>query len=447
MRATGESAKDGQVGSSEQPTGSIVTPWGRTSELRTRKLTPGSGTPREEVLRNQRERLFAAVMAVASERGYQATTVARVIDACGISRSDFYKHFANKGDCLTQAADAVLEPTLRELQEARQTAVENAPEAVFLRFLELVAAQPAAARVCFVELPAVGREGETVVDRCFRSLVELAAELTPELSGKQRPPDLVQILVAGLGKVIHTRLYRHEEGELVRLGPELWSWLMSVKPPPAALEEPRRQRSVEGARFAGYTPAERIARAVATVMAEKGFGAMNTGDIATEAAISLSTFYEHFKDKRDAVLAAIEMSGAQMMASAVPAARRTDNWQEGIRALYEAMCAYFVAEPAMAQLATVGAYEAGPQALLRRDRVIDSLAEMLAPASEENPAAPAVAAEAVAATVYALIRQQLRKRGRQSLPAVVPLATYITLVGFVGPDQACVVANGVARRR
>ncbi len=63
------------------------------------------------------------------------------------------------------------------------------------------------------------------------------------------------------------------------------------------------------------------------------------------------------------------------------------------------------------QLATVGVYAAGPQALARRDRVIDSLAEMLAPGFEENPAAPKVSAEAIAATVYALMREQVRSEG------------------------------------
>ena len=102
---------------------------------------------------------------------------------------------------------------------------------------------------------------------------------------------------------------------------------------------------------------------MAAVVAEKGYGAMSTDDIAARAAISLSTFYEHFADKRDAVLGALEMSGAQIMALAVPAARRADGWQLGVRALYEAICAYFVAEPAMAELALVGVYGAGPQAL------------------------------------------------------------------------------------
>jgi AcrR family transcriptional regulator len=205
---------------------------------------------------------------------------------------------------------------------------------------------------------------------------------------------------------------------------------------------PRRQRSPSIARFEGYTPAERIARAVAAVVAEKGYGAMSTDDVAARASISLSTFYAHFDDKRDAVLTALEMGGAQVTALAVPAARRAGSWQESVRVLYEAICAYFAAEPEMAELALVGVYGAGPRALARRDRVIDSLAAMLGPGFEENPEAPAVSPEAIAATVYGLMREHVRREGPENLAAVVPLATYVTLVGFVGPDQALAVANG-----
>jgi hypothetical protein len=75
--------------------GGVVTPWGRASELKGRRLHPGGRTPRDEVVRNQRERLFGAVVAVVSEKGYEAATVADVIELSGVSRSDFYKHFAN----------------------------------------------------------------------------------------------------------------------------------------------------------------------------------------------------------------------------------------------------------------------------------------------------------------------------------------------------------------
>ena len=159
-------------------------------------------------------------------------------------------------------------------------------------------------------------------------------EVSAKLPGhEQTSPELVRVLIGGLRKLIHTRLYRGQDGELESLAPELWRWLMSVAPPPRELETPRRQRAGAAARFEGYTPAERIARAVSAVVAEKGYGAMSTDDIAAAAAISLSTFYEHFADKRDAMLGALEMSGAQMMASAVPAARRAGDWQEGVRAL------------------------------------------------------------------------------------------------------------------
>jgi AcrR family transcriptional regulator len=413
--------------------------------LRERKLHPGSGTPRSEVIRNQRERLFGAVVAVVSLKGYEATTVADVIEVCGVSRSDFYKHFANKAECLVAAAESLLEPTVSALNEVRGNGGPEDAQAIFEKFIDLVSSEPAAARVCFVELHAAGEEGEAVADHGFETLAGMVEGLGGELPGHEgMSPELVRIVVGGLRKMIHTRLYRGREDELTELAPELWRWVLSVKPPPCELESARRQRPGPGAQFEGYTPGERIARAVATVVAEKGYGAMSTDDIASRAAISLSTFYDHFADKRDAVVTALEMSGAQIMASAVPAARRAGNWQLGVRALFEALCAYFVAEPAMAHLATVGVYGAGPKALARRDRVIDSLAEMLGPGFEENPEAPAVSAEAAAATVYALMREQVRREGPQSLPAVVPLATYLALVAFVGAEQACAVANGEA---
>ena len=51
---------------------SLSTPWGKASELRERRLYPGAGTPAEEVARNQRERLFGAIVALVSEKGYEA---------------------------------------------------------------------------------------------------------------------------------------------------------------------------------------------------------------------------------------------------------------------------------------------------------------------------------------------------------------------------------------
>ena len=45
------------------PPAMVRTPWGDAGQLRERKLRPGRGTPRDEAERNQRERLFAAMVA------------------------------------------------------------------------------------------------------------------------------------------------------------------------------------------------------------------------------------------------------------------------------------------------------------------------------------------------------------------------------------------------
>src|SRR5207342_2983118 len=98
---------------------------------------PGGGTPPEEVARNQRERLFGAVVAVASQEGYEAMTVADVLELSGVSRSAFYKHFASKSECLTAAASELLEPALRALRPAGAEGEPCDPRQTFEHFLAL----------------------------------------------------------------------------------------------------------------------------------------------------------------------------------------------------------------------------------------------------------------------------------------------------------------------
>jgi AcrR family transcriptional regulator len=419
----------------------VQTPWGDSSELRDRKLRPGAGTLREEVVRNQRERLYAAMVAVVSEKGYEATTVADLVALSGVSRSDFYKHFASKQACFVAMVEALVEPLVETIRQAKVGADEERVREVFETFIGMAVQQAATARVCIVELHAAGEEAERAIDRLFDAFEELVLEASQRISGREEmPPQNVHAVIGGLRKVLHTRLYRGEEHELARAAPELWEWALSYYPPPQPLR-PRRRASGAPSPFEGYTPVERIARAVTAVAAQKGYQAMSTDDIAERASISLSTFYSHFADKRDAVLAALEMGGAQMLASVTPAAQRAADWREGVRIAYEAMCSYLVAEPDFARLATVEVYAVGPEGLARRDRVIDSMSAMLAPAYAENPSVPRIASEAIGGAVYALLRYRIRNGGPRRLPEDIPLAIYITLAPFVGPEEACALAN------
>lgn len=71
-------------------------------------MTPGPGNRPNDVERDQRERLYAGLVAATAERGYAATRVADVIERAGISRSTFYRHFGSLYDCLLQTLDTIV---------------------------------------------------------------------------------------------------------------------------------------------------------------------------------------------------------------------------------------------------------------------------------------------------------------------------------------------------
>ncbi len=134
------------------------TPWGDSSELRTRKLAPGSRLPPETVAFNQRWRLMAAMLACVAERGYVRTTLGNVTQLSGVSRTSFYNHFANKEACFLATVDAAVDFATTVVTDAydRHDNIDDRLAAAFGALARGVAAQPAAARVGFVPLVVIG---------------------------------------------------------------------------------------------------------------------------------------------------------------------------------------------------------------------------------------------------------------------------------------------------
>jgi len=60
---------------------------------------------------------------------------------------------------------------------------------------------------------------------------------------------------------------------------------------------------------------------------------------------------------------------------------------------------------------------------------------------------PQIAAEGIIGGVYTLAYRRLRDQGAGSLPSLAPICAYITLAPFVGPEEACRIANGDGRGR
>ena len=410
-------------------------------------LRPGRGTPREEAERNQRDRLFAALAATVAEKGYEATTVADLVELSGVSRSAFYRHFADKEECFLTAAEALTQPTLEAMEQAeRAPSGERRTEEALEAFLRLIAAQPAASKMCFVEIYAAGPEGVAVVERTLDTFERFGRSLFDEIPGRaEMPSQMIRAMIGGLQKVVHKRLYRDEEEVLVDLAPQIWSWWLSYPPPPGPLRAPRRRLQKPHPfeeRQAVSNPAERVLRALAAVVAEKGYPATTVAEVVERASTSQRTFYEHFANKEEALLAALDSGSSQMLATVLPAFRRAPSWEQSVLGAYEAMFGFGTEEPEYTQLGAVEMYAAGKRALQARDTIMEGLEALLAPGYELSPEASPIAAEAIGGAIYALIYDQVKAKGPESMPELVPMATYMTLAPFIGADEAYALAVG-----
>ena len=423
------------------------TPWGDSSRLREKMLPPGRGTPRAEAERNQRERLFAAMVATVAEKGYEATTVADLVGLSGVSRSAFYRHFEDKGECFLAAIEALVEPALETVRSGLELpGDEDLAKGAFAALMEKIVAESAASKMCFVEVYAAGPEGVELVDRTldsFEVLVKQMLETTPGHEGM--PSEIVRAVVGGVQKVIHKRLYRGQQEELLDLTSELWDWILCYPPPPGPLKPPRRRatqpRPIEE-RQAASNPPERILRALAAVVSEKGYPETTVADVVDCAKTSQRTFYEHFANKEDAMVAALDSGSSQMLAAALPAFRRSTDWQHAVQATQEAMFSFGVQEPEYARLGGVEMYAAGKRALEQREVVTEGMEGLLAPGYELKPGIPPITAEAIGGALYALFYDYVKQRGPERLPEMVPVAVYMTLTPFIGAEEAFALATG-----
>ena len=71
---------------------------------------------------NARERLERAALALFVERGYDATTVAEIADRAGLTKSTFFRHFADKREVLFGGQDMLTERFTRAIATAPATA-------------------------------------------------------------------------------------------------------------------------------------------------------------------------------------------------------------------------------------------------------------------------------------------------------------------------------------
>lgn len=183
-----------------------------------RRLPTGAhGIPADVVVRNQRERLVAAVAEACAEKGYAETSVADLTTRAGVSTATFYKLFAGKHECALDAHGELLERLLEEVDRdcAREGGRPAKVRAGIHTALELLAADAPTARLLTVEVLALGPAG---AERNDAAIEAFASRLRDEEAG---PSDVEWATVAGIAALIGKRVMAGEATALPELEDEL----------------------------------------------------------------------------------------------------------------------------------------------------------------------------------------------------------------------------------
>jgi len=423
-----------------------ATPWGAADELRSRQLRPGPGNDPEAVARNQRERLYGATVATVAEHGYESTRVADILQLAGVSRSAFYRHFDNKLECFLATLDA-----LSELAAGPMAAVYGSDgsrswharlESVFEGLVELILVQPAAARVWLVEIYAAGPQAVDRMERLADRLEAFAVDAIGETPGHPgMPPEGVRAVLGGLRQIIHTRLRHDREEELPELVPALVEWALSYGAPPTRLRKPRKPPPLPTPTPEPDEQRRRIVAGVIDVIAEQGYQDTTITEISQRAAVSLTTFYNHFDSKQAAFVAAVDEAERQVVEVTLPVYDGATDWTHAARDAIHAFLAFNATHPGLSRLGGLQIFSGGAEGLDRHEDATARFGAVLHAGYRARPDKSPIVGEAISGSLAALIYQQIRRRGPEHLYEVAGIASFLALTPFVGTAAACELAN------
>ncbi|MCW3011454.1 MAG: TetR/AcrR family transcriptional regulator [Solirubrobacterales bacterium] len=181
----------------------------------------------------------------------------------------------------------------------------------------------------------------------------------------------------------------------------------------------------------------RLFTAAAAVFARVGFADASAEAVSREAGMSKATFYEHFANKEECILALFDQSRAYVLSEMERAAGSPDDvasYREWVRRSLAAFVDILAVHPDQAQTLLVEIIGAGPRAIARRDAVMDLFARLLlrdnaliAPRFGTPQFASQDDAFACIGAVFEVVSRQLRTGQPEDIRAVAPILERVIL--------------------
>ena len=350
------------------------------------------GLTPEQVADSQRERVLAAMRELVVGRGFQDVPVAEVISRAGVSRKTFYELYASKEECFVALYDQELErllfPTLQAFQ-GTESWVDRLRTALGV-LLGALAADPASARLCFVEVLSAGPKALARRNGAMAKLDPLFDRKNVSTAvGSTRPRAVTAGAVGYLSEVLNREIGEGRTAELPGLRAELMYTLTLpfVGPHNAGKE-----------------------------LAHEGVEEDLTADVATERSF-LTAYGAHAANLLGRVSAAMALAGVEEDGNGDDPSYAADRVRAGVAAVLD-FCA---GDPDAARATFVEALSVGAAARERRAETTRRLAELLEqPLRELRPSAriARVSAIALVGGLQELIFDAVDRRAVDELPSL-----------------------------
>lgn len=186
---------------------------------------------------------------------------------------------------------------------------------------------------------------------------------------------------------------------------------------------------------------ERILDAVAEVVSMAGYAAMSVEDIVVTAGVSRRTFYDHFKGgKEEAFLAAYDAISEQLVGRVATALEEAETFPAGVAACLQAFLEFVASEPSFADMCIVEVLAAGPQAIQRRNNVMNAFSGFIRNAAEDvlppERRPPAITSETIVGGIYEVVYARILDGKVRELPELLPDLAYGMMLPYLGPQSA-----------
>jgi len=169
----------------------------------------------------------------------------------------------------------------------------------------------------------------------------------------------------------------------------------------------------------------------------QGYEQTTVQDAITTGGLYRQAFYDHFEDKEDCYLQAVEAGSAWVELAMREAAVGEMTWRGQLRGALNGLLGFLDEQPAVGRALLVEVHAAGALAVEKRTEAMERAAEMMDLAREESDgAAPAISAEAVVAGILAVLHTRLAAGQTEGFTRLLPELMYLAVLPYFGAEAA-----------